>query len=120
MKIVESVPTQKYFFSRKQLPLKDDVAGARQWAVFLDRVMLTYFEIEPGCRFERHAHDSEQITLVLEGELIFRFDGGDVWAGAGEVVAVPSGIPHAVDTGQTGAKAVDAWSPPAAKYKETS
>jgi quercetin dioxygenase-like cupin family protein len=104
------------YFPRERLPLKPDVPGARRWAVSLDRVMLTYFEIEPGARFERHAHESEQITLVLEGELVFQFDDGETRVGPGEVIAVPAGAPHAVRTENSGAKAVDAWSPPATKY----
>jgi len=29
--------------------------------------MLTYFEVDPDCRFASHSHASEQITMVLEG-----------------------------------------------------
>lgn len=37
------------------------------WAVGLEKVMLTGFDIAPHTRFERHSHAAEQITLVLEG-----------------------------------------------------
>ncbi|MBM3791616.1 MAG: cupin domain-containing protein, partial [Acidobacteria bacterium] len=74
------------------LPLRGSVPGARQWGVSLDRVMMTYFEVAPGCLFARHAHDGEQITLVLDGELVFVFDDGQVRAGAGDVVAIPAGV----------------------------
>jgi len=97
--------------------LNDDVPGARQWAVALDKVMLTYFEIDPGCLFERHAHESEQITWVLEGELIFVFDDGEIRARPGDVVAIPAGVEHAVRTDHLASKAIDAWSPPEDKYR---
>jgi len=46
--------------------------------------MLTYFEIEPDCRFEMHSHISEQITMVLEGELLFDIDNHTEVVHAGE------------------------------------
>jgi len=104
-------------FPADALRLRPDVPGASMWAVALERTMLTYFEVEPGCRFERHAHEAEQITLVLEGELVFELGGDrEVVVRAGEVMAIPSNAPHATRTGAAGARAVDAWSPPRAEY----
>lgn len=95
------------------LPLRPDVPGAAMWAVALDRAMMTYFELEPDARFERHAHESEQLTLVLEGELFFEVDGRpEVCVRAGEVIALPANVPHAAWTREKAARAVDAWSPP--------
>ena len=98
--------------TRSDLELREDVAGARMWAVGLDEAMLTYFEVEPGCRFERHRHRSEQITLVLEGTLVFEVDGREFEVGPGEVAAVPADLPHAVRSLDEPVVAVDAWSPP--------
>ena len=58
-----------------ELTLRTDVPGARMWAVGLENAELTYFEVEPHSRFDEHSHESEQITLVLEGELCFEVDG---------------------------------------------
>ncbi len=101
------------YYPADSLQLTADVPGAAYWAMQLDHVMLTYFEVEPGTRFERHAHDAEQITMVLEGELVFECDERrPVRVRAGEVVTVPCCVPHAVFAGATRVKAVDAWSPP--------
>lgn len=95
------------------LALEPDVAGARSWAVPLERAMLRYFEVEAGGLFPRHAHEAEQITFVLEGELRFALDGRpEVVVRAGEVIAIPGGLPHAVSGGPGLTRAVDAWSPP--------
>ncbi len=100
-------------FPRDILALRPNAPGATFWAVALEQAMLTYFEVEPGARFERHAHEAEQITLVLEGELHFEFDSGrEVRVGSGEVIALPSGVPHAAWAGMAPVRAVDAWSPP--------
>jgi quercetin dioxygenase-like cupin family protein len=99
------------------LPLRPDVDGARLWAVALNKTMLTYFEVDPHARFERHMHEAEQITMVLEGELFFELDDRLVRVGAGEVIAVPSLVPHTVYAQESAVRAVDAWSPVPEKYR---
>lgn len=104
-------------YLKSSLSFTDDVPGARQWAVSLDKTMLTYFEVDPNCRFESHTHESEQITMVLEGVLYFE-QGPKVCAvRAGEVIAIPSNAPHAVYTEEAAVKAIDAWSPVMEKYR---
>ncbi len=104
-------------FPADVLRLRPVVPGAAMWAVAQERSMLTYFELEPRSRFERHAHEAEQITLVLEGELVFELgDDREVVLRAGDVIAIPSNVPHATRTGASVARAVDAWSPPRAEY----
>ena len=105
------------YYPKESLCLTDDVPGARQWAVSLDQAMLTYFEVDPDCRFESHSHESEQITMVLEGVLYFEQDGKVIGVKAGEAIAIPSHAPHAVFTGEVAVKAVDAWSPVMDKYR---
>jgi SAM-dependent methyltransferase/protein-tyrosine-phosphatase/mannose-6-phosphate isomerase-like protein (cupin superfamily) len=104
-------------YTAAALAMRPNVDGAACWAVALGKAMLTRFEVKPGARFERHAHEAEQITLVLVGSLTFEFDGRPpITAHAGEVVAIPSNLPHAAIAGPHGADAVDAWSPPRAEF----
>ena len=79
--------------------------------------MLTYFEVQAHSRFESHQHESEQITLVLEGELFFETGGQVIAVKAGEVIALPSNVPHAVFTREHAVRAVDAWSPVREDYR---
>ncbi len=104
------------YYSKDRLCFRDDVAGAKMWAVALEKTMLTYFEVQPHSRFESHSHESEQITLVFEGELFFETGGRIVGVKAGEVIAIPSNVPHAVFTMELAVRAVDAWSPIMEKY----
>jgi quercetin dioxygenase-like cupin family protein len=106
------------YYSRDDLHLSSDVPGAKQWAVSLEKTMLTYFEVEANSCFEAHSHESEQITLVLEGILYFEQNETVIEVKAGDVIAIPSNAPHAVFTKDKTAKAVDAWSPVMAKYKK--
>ncbi len=103
-------------YSRNDLRLRPNVAGAGMWAVGLEKSMLTYFEMEPDTTFPEHSHEAEQITLVLEGELTFSYEGKIATLKAGDVIAVPSNIRHSVSTGGQKCRAVDAWSPVRKEY----
>ena len=107
-----------HYYTKKDLALKPDVPGAKMWAVALKKAMLTYFEIEPTSVFDMHSHESEQITMVLEGKLFFKIAGQkDICVGSNEVIAIPSNLKHSVYTKKESAKAIDAWSPIRAEYK---
>lgn len=105
------------YYPQEILHLKQDVPGAQMWGVALDKTLLTYFEVEPNCRFERHTHESEQITMVLEGKLFFELDNETFCVKQGEVIAIPSNIPHTVFTEEGFCKAIDAWSPVMPQYR---
>ena len=102
---------EAFFYPGDMLPLRPDAPGSRMWGIALEKAMLTYFVVKPHCRFKRHRHPSEQITLVLQGELFFRTDRKTFKLNQGEAIAIPSNAPHEVYTKGRGAKAVDAWSP---------
>jgi quercetin dioxygenase-like cupin family protein len=41
-----------------------------------------------------HQHESEQITYILEGALKFELEGQEVIVRQGEVLHIPSNVPH--------------------------
>lgn len=116
--MVKNIENEPHYYSREILRLNADVPGAAMWAVALKNTMFTYFEIAPNSRFEVHRHESEQITMVLEGKLFFESGDKVIAVGKGEVIALPSNIPHAAYTTDKAVKAVDAWSPVRDKYKK--
>lgn len=62
-----------------------------------DRMMLAHVYLKKGCIVPRHSHDNEQFTYILEGALRFWIggDGGEeVIVRAGEVLHIPSNVPH--------------------------
>ena len=106
----EAIMHQIKVYRKNDLPLKPVVAGAKMWAVGLEKTMLTYFEMEPNTQFPEHSHEAEQITLVLEGELTFAYEGQSITLKSGEAIAIPSNVKHSARTGSIPCKAVDAWS----------
>jgi len=62
-----------------------------------ERVMLAHVDLQRGCVLPRRAHENEQLTYILEGALRFRLgpEGAEeVVVRAGEVLWIPSGVPH--------------------------
>jgi amino-acid N-acetyltransferase len=113
----KNITTEMQYFPGEVLRLRPDITGANMWGVALEKSMFTYFEIEPHSRFEKHYHQSEQITMVLEGKLFFEAGDRTIIVHPGEVAAIPSNVPHAVYTEEEPVKAVDAWSPLRDRYK---
>ena len=62
-----------------------------------DRMMIAHVYLKKGCVVPKHQHENEQITYILEGELKF-WIGEDqteiVHVKAGEVLVIPSNVPH--------------------------
>ena len=59
-----------------------------------DRSMLARIVLRMGCVVPTHSHDNVQITYVLAGALKFSIDGREIIVGAGEVLVIPSQMPH--------------------------
>ena len=76
-----------------------------------DNLTLARIVLKKGCIVPEHHHLSEQFSHILEGELIFYFGDKEVTVRGGEVLTIPSNVPHkavaVVDT-----VAIDAFSPP--------
>lgn len=109
--MTKDIDDEIYYVPRSMQRLTDSVPGANMLAVPLEKAMLTYFEIAPGTRVDMHKHESEQITYVIEGRLVFEIGDRSVSVGPGDIVAIPSNVPHAAFAGNEPVRAVDAWSP---------
>ena len=75
-----------------------------------DRVTIARFELKRGGIVPRHAHENEQVSIVLSGALLFRFEGREVTVRAGEVVQIPGNAVHEVEVLED-ALVVDVFSP---------
>lgn len=79
-----------------------------------DRIMLAHVYLEKGCVVPKHSHENEQLTYILEGALHFWIgeDGEEeVTARAGEVLVIPSNVPHKAEALEDTLD-VDIFSPP--------
>ncbi len=59
-----------------------------------EREMLAQIYLKRGALVPMHAHESEQMTYVLQGALRFLVDGEEITVREGEVLHIPSRVPH--------------------------
>ena len=63
-----------------------------------ERAMIAHVYLAEGAVVPRHEHDNEQLTYILEGALEFELGEGDEAetrvVRAGEVLLIPSNLPH--------------------------
>ena len=79
-----------------------------------ERMMLAHVYLKKGSIVPRHSHENEQLTYILEGALRFTIgaDGAEeIIVRAGEVLVIPSHIPHQAEALEDTLD-VDVFSPP--------
>src|SRR5512136_149117 len=59
-----------------------------------EELMLARVLLKKGCVVPEHSHVNEQLTYILEGALKFWIDGKEIVVHAGEVLCIPSNMPH--------------------------
>jgi quercetin dioxygenase-like cupin family protein len=79
-----------------------------------ERMMLAHVYLEKGCIVPQHSHENEQLTYILEGALRFWLGEDEsevVDVAAGEVLHIPSQLPHKAEALETTLD-VDIFCPP--------
>jgi quercetin dioxygenase-like cupin family protein len=79
-----------------------------------ERMMLAHVYLEKGCIVPIHSHENEQLTYILEGVLRFWLGEDEsevVDVAAGEVLHIPSNLPHKAEALETTLD-VDVFCPP--------
>ncbi len=76
-----------------------------------DRTMIAQIFIKKGGVVPLHQHENEQITYMLDGELEFEIEGKKVVVKGGEVLHIPSNVPHKA-VALTDVVDVDVFTPP--------
>jgi quercetin dioxygenase-like cupin family protein len=97
------------------IPLEDlNPLLQRQFLVGQD-IMLARVLLKKGCIVPEHTHHNEQMTYILEGSLKFRIDGQDIIVNAGEVLCIPSHMPHGAEA-LADTVDLDVFTPPRADW----
>jgi quercetin dioxygenase-like cupin family protein len=59
-----------------------------------NKLMLARVFLKKGAHVPEHHHHNEQVTYIMEGALKFAIDGKEIVVRAGEVLCIPSNMPH--------------------------
>jgi quercetin dioxygenase-like cupin family protein len=78
-------------------------------------IMVARVLMKKGCIVPLHRHHNEQFSYILEGALKFWIDGGEIVVNSGEVLTIPSHMPHQAEALQD-TVAIDVFNPPRADW----
>lgn len=102
----------QFFQDLRSVVWENIAPGVRRFVFSLDKVMLAYFELEPGTKIAAHSHPHEQMGILLQGRTLWRLAGTETLLEAPALYRVPSGESHEVEVvGQEKVLVVDAFSP---------
>ena len=89
------------------------VTGLLRRKIFGDRAMVAQIHLDMGCIVNPHSHPSEQISIVLSGKQRWWLDddGHEFIASAGDILVLPGGCRHGVETLED-SDLIDILSPP--------
>lgn len=73
---------------------------------------LAQIELEPDADVPEHAHENEQIGVLVGGSLSFRIGDERRELRPGEGWVIPANVPHAVTAGPDGAVLFELFAPP--------
>ena len=59
-----------------------------------EKAMVAQVFIAKGGVVPEHHHEAEQITYIMEGALQFQIEGKELVVGKGQVLLIPSNVPH--------------------------
>ena len=105
------------FFSKDALPATEMLPGVTRRAVYLDDVMLTFFDFAPGAVIPEHYHPHQQITWVVSGAMEFTRAGQAQVLRAGDGVLIAPNVPHSAVILDEACQAIDAWHPVREDYR---
>jgi quercetin dioxygenase-like cupin family protein len=114
--------TKAVHYSWEQLPKEALKPGLDRRLISTDRMMIAHVYLDEGCVVPKHEHENEQLTYILEG--VLRFWLGDdeaqiVDVAAGEVLHIPSHLPHRAEALERTLD-VDIFCPPRADWLDGS
>ncbi len=93
--------------------VKNELIGkdAEMELVSSDNISVCRFEFTKPTHLKVHQHENEQITYVLEGEIIIEFGGRRKLCKPGDVCIIPGNIPHSAEINKIPFRSLDIFSP---------
>ena len=101
------------------LPVDVPMALLERRRVIGQQAMISHITLKRGFSLPTHAHENEQFSCVLSGKIRFGLgaegsrDRREATVGAGEVIHLPSNLPHSAEALED-TVVLDIFSPPSA------
>ena len=97
------------------IPLEDLNPLLQRQFVVGQEIMLARVLLKKGCIVPEHFHHNEQLTYIVEGALKFWIDNQEIVVNAGEVLCIPSNMPHKAEALEDTVD-LDVFTPPRADW----
>lgn len=88
-------------------------------AVHGERISFGVVELEPNGVVPEHAHENEQLGMVIAGSVSFRVEGEERELGPGGTWRIGANRAHEVHAGPEGAVVIDVFAPPRDDWRST-
>lgn len=114
-----SAPASATISRWSDLPVDRPMDLLERRRVIGDKAMISHITLRRGFKVATHAHENEQFSCVLSGKITFGLgaegakDRREVTVGAGEVIHLPSNLPHSAEARED-TIVLDIFSPPSA------
>jgi quercetin dioxygenase-like cupin family protein len=82
------------FYTWESVPLEHMSDVISRKVISGDKAMVAQVFLKKDAVVPEHRHESEQITYIMEGALKFELEGKEVIVRKGEVLRIPSNVPH--------------------------
>ncbi len=99
-----------------KIPSKEIMPGYHGKMVHSQEMTWAFWDVEEGATVPEHNHVHEQIMHVVEGTFEFTVDGNTDVYKPGDVVVIPSNVPHS-GKALTPCRLMDVFSPSREEYK---
>jgi quercetin dioxygenase-like cupin family protein len=100
------------FGSFEEIAAEGAYPGIARRVLTTAKATVQEYRFDPGATYPLHQHPQEQITLVLDGDLVFNADSDAHELSAGAWTVVPGDVPHGITAGPAGARFLAILVPP--------
>jgi quercetin dioxygenase-like cupin family protein len=113
--LARAIKTELQYIPWHIVPLEDLKPLLQRQFVVGQQIMLARVLLQKGCIVPEHSHPNEQLTYIVEGALKFWIDGKEITVRAGEVLCIPSNMPHKAEAMEDTVD-LDVFAPPRADW----
>lgn len=78
-------------------PREDLLTGVQRRFVSGERTTVGQIWLKKGAIVPTHTHESEQVSFIVSGSMRFDLGGDVVTVNAGEILVIPSMLPHSAE-----------------------
>ena len=78
-------------------PREDMIRGVQRRFISGARTTVGQIWLAKGALVPEHTHESEQVSYIVEGALRFNLGGDEVTVRSGEILVIPSMLPHSAE-----------------------